>query len=382
MKICIVTLPIHTNYGGILQTYALQLTLRRMGHEATTIRKKRVKIKLPIWKAIPVWLKRSYKKFILKNKDQIIFFEKKINTEYSIINKYTDVFIKKHIRIKEVTDFQDIKENDFNCYIVGSDQVWRPQYFDSNITDAYLAFTDNWPVKRLAYAPSFGTDIWEYSKEKSDACSHLIKNFDDVSVREMSGRKLCAEHLQYNSATHVLDPTMLLSVEDYLKLIPYKEGNQTRGLLTYILDEDKDKEEIIKAITEEKNIHPFSVITKQEVLTAPIKDRIALPVEDWLQGFYDAKFVFTDSFHACIFSILFHKPFFVFGNKARGLSRFQSLLSIFELEDRLIQSEADFQELKDRQIDWNHIDEILERHKDYSMNFLSKNLRDRNVSNT
>lgn len=377
MKICIITLPVHTNYGGILQAYALQLTLKRLGHEPTTLRLRRSVVKLPKWKVIPVYIKRIYKKFILNDATQILFFEKKINNEYSIINKHTEIFIKKNISIKEIDSYAEMRESDFDCYIVGSDQVWRPQYFRNDISNAYLAFTNNWKVKRLSYAPSFGTDSWEYSDSETKLCTSLINKFDAVSVREISGIRLCSEYLKHDSAMHVLDPTLLLSVNDYLKILtnfPDYQQKEEKVLLTYILDENPEKKKIIREISKNEALTPLSVISKQEVLGAPLEDRIALPVEEWLKGFKDAEVVFTDSFHACVFSILFHKPFFVYGNKTRGLSRFSSLLSIFDLKDRFIQSEQDYQLVKNNTIDWDKVDKKLNNYRNDSINFLSQNL--------
>lgn len=65
-------------------------------------------------------------------------------------------------------------------------------------------------------------------------------------------------------------------------------------------------------------------------------DFIQPSVEKWLRAFMDARFVITDSFHACVFSILFHKPFIVMGNEYRGNTRFDSLLNMFGLTDRLV----------------------------------------------
>ena len=102
----------------------------------------------------------------------------------------------------------------------------------------------------------------------------------------------------------------------------------------------------------------FRINSKVEDKTAPIAERIQPPVEQWLRGFHDAEFVVTDSFHACVFSILFHKPFFVVGNKKRGLSRFTSLLGLFRLENRLISTAAETDSLETA-IPWNNIETTL-----------------------
>ena len=333
MKIGILTLPLHTNYGGILQAYALQTVLERMGHEVCLIEKRRVPLKLPLWKA-PL----SYGKRIIKNLTGHpfpIFYEQKINRERPIVRQNTDKFINKYIKRRIVNDYSDIKETDFDAIVVGSDQIWRPKYFH-DIEHAFLDFTEGWNIRRIAYAASFGTDEWEYTPEQTERCRELIKNFDAVSVRESSGVDLCRKCLDVD-AVHVLDPTMLLTKEDYIQLFENAKTPQSNGtLLCYILDETQVTTDLINKIAKAKNLVPFKVNSKVENKTAPLKDRVQPPVEQWLRGFFDAEFIITDSFHACIFSILFNKQFVVIGNIDRGLSRIKSLLSIFSLENQLI----------------------------------------------
>ena len=126
---------------------------------------------------------------------------------------------------------------------------------------------------------------------------------------------------------------------------------------------------------EKNGYKPVAVNAKPENINAPLDERIVPPIENWIKGFRDAKFVITDSFHACVFSILFHKPFIVYGNKARGLARFQSLLSMFDLSDRLITSADDFKGNSMNEIDWVKVDTYLEKYKNISITFLLENLR-------
>lgn len=370
MKIGILTLPLHTNYGGILQAYALQTVLERMGHEVSLIETHRKPLKLPLWKA-PL----SYGKRILKNisgHSFPIFYEQKINRETPIIRQYTDKFIYKYIKRRIVDNYTDVHENDFDAIIVGSDQIWRPKYFP-NIETAYLDFTEGWNIKRVAYAASFGTDDWEYTSKQTKECGRLLQSFDAVSVRENSGVNLCHNHFHF-LATHVLDPTMLLEPGDYIKLFEMADTPKSPGtLLTYILDETPGKTALIKKIAKDKGLVPFRVNSKVVNINAPLKERIQPPVEQWLRGFYDAEFVITDSFHACVFSILFNKPFLVIGNQERGLSRFISLLSIFELEDRLIDCNSSF-DIRTDNIQWNKVMALLSYNRKKSRNFLTNQL--------
>ncbi len=369
MKIGVLTLPLHTNYGGILQAYALQTVLERMGHEVYLIEKRRKSLKLPLWKA-PL----SYGKRIVKNLTGHpfpIFYEQKINRETQIIRQNTDKFISKYIKRKIVNDYYDIQENDFDAIVVGSDQIWRPKYFHE-IEHAYLDFTEGWNIRRIAYAPSFGTDEWEYTPKQTERCCILIKDFNAVSVRESSGVNLCREYLGIN-AIHVLDPTMLLCKNDYIKLFENAKIPQSNGtFLCYILDETQETTDLINKIAKERDLQPFRVNSKVENISAPLKERIQPPIEQWLRGFYDAELVITDSFHACVFSILFQKPFIMMGNINRGLSRFSSLICMLGLEDKLIMDNHMYKVFTD--IDWNKVLSVLITKKNSAITFLSNKL--------
>lgn len=370
MKIGILTLPLHTNYGGILQAYALQTVLGHMGHSVVILDHSPYK-HLSWWKLPLAYCKRFIKKFFL-GKDIRIVYEPWFNKMYPIISQNTQPFIDKYLNRKEVNNLCKLSANDFDAIVVGSDQIWRPLYY-SRIENAYLKFAKGWKVKRIAYAASFGTDKKEYTAKQIGECSKLIKLFDYISVREDSGVELCWDYFQVK-AEHLLDPTMLLSKDDYQKFIKQAGTSKSPGnMLVYLLDETEDKRALVNKIAREQSLLPFRVGSKVEDVAAPLEERIQPPVEQWLRGFYDAKFVMTDSFHACVFSILFGKPFVVYGNKKRGLARFESLLRQFDLEDCLVESSTDY-----KNIDMNKIQktvQTLDDLKKQSYQYIEKALR-------
>lgn len=365
MRIGIITLPLHTNYGGILQAYALQTVLERMGHNVCLIEERRRPLSLPLWKA-PL----SYGKRILKNilgHPCPIFYESKVNRETPVVRQNTDKFINRYIKRRIVDSFSDLNESDFDAIVAGSDQIWRPKYFP-HIEHAFLDFAKDWNIRRIAYAASLGTDEWEYNFKQTSECGRLLRMFDAVSVREDSGVDLCKRYFGVN-AQHVLDPTMLLAKEDYIKLFEAANTPKSNGnLLCYILDETEEKTSLIKSITAEKRLIPFNVKSISDDINSPLSDRIQPPLEQWLRGFYDAEFVITDSFHACVFSIIFNKPFIAIGNMNRGLSRFKSLLTMFGLETGIITSVTD--NVSSSCIDWNRVNKILNDKILVSINFL------------
>ena len=376
MRIGILTLPLHTNYGGILQAYALQMTLERMGHEVVVFDTPKKNSLPPLWK-LPLSLA---KRILLKSMGRIdrIFIESYNNRVYTVITKEIQPFIDEKIHRKVFTNFSKIGAREFDAIVVGSDQVWRSIYFvpmwlGFPMENAYLSFTKGWPLKRISYAASFGTDKWEYNEEQTLHSREALQMFDAVSVREENGVKLCKQYFDVD-ALHVLDPTMLLDANDYIELFKQKQTPKSKGnLLNYVLDETDEIESLIKKVASMKKMVPFAVNNPYEGdNTKPLNQRIKPSVEAWLRGFYDADFVITDSFHACVFSIIFKKQFVVVGNKDRGMSRFESLLKLFGLEDRLVDVHCDASILQ--QIDYDNVYSIYDKLKESSMIYLSGSL--------
>lgn len=374
MNIGIITLPLNVNYGGILQNYALQKILKDMGHQVTTIEEEiEFYHKLPTRKKYFAYTYRILLRYIFQRKREI-FFEKNENKRIKWAAKEIEPFTNKYITRKIYPSFQKIKETEYDAFVVGSDQIWRSSFL-RNIETEYLSFARKWNVKRVAYAVSFGVSQWEYNKKQTKNCQKLIQLFNGVSVREKDGTVLCQKYLN-QTAQHVLDPTLLLTKEDYIKIFTEDHTPKSKGnLLVYILDETPEKSEIINRMIQEKNLKPFTVNNPNALNhKVDMADRIQPCLQQWLRGFYDAEFVITDSFHACVFSIIFQKPFLAYGNAERGLSRFSSLLSLFHLEDRMILNANDFNKVQNKEINWEEVNFILKEKQKESIDFLKYHL--------
>lgn len=370
-KVAILTQSLGFNYGGIIQNYALQKVLKDLGYKAITIDRN---IENPHPK-LKIFLSR-YKKIITGylSKSKTIDF-----LHYRKISVNNRRFIRKNISISpKILTTQSLKDyfnkKKFDVVVVGSDQVWRPSY-SPNIYNFFLDFLkDKDNIKKVAYAASFGTEEWEFSDGETEICGELIQNFDGISVREDSGIILCDKYLHRQDAEHVLDPTLLLSEADYSKLIAKKKENI--GLFTYILDNSENKNEFINHCSSilELSIHRNQAkLPAENIIVEQLSDYIIPPIERWLQGFRDAEFVVTDSFHGMVFSIINSKPFLVLVNKSRGASRFESLLSKLDLEDRLIYDAEDFDfSILRKEIDYSPVSEKLNRLKEDSFHFINK----------
>ena len=366
MRIGVVTLPLHTNYGGILQAYALQRVLQDMGHDVVLLDSYP---QCPRLKPFPLqqlaYLKRLIWNMRFPRKKVAIFAEKESIARFPK-KEHIRQFYRQHVCHVPFPS-TTLNPTDFDALIVGSDQVWRPIY-SPNIFDAYLSFAKDWnQVKRIAYATSFGTDEWEYTEEQTAVCRGLVQLFDAVSVREESGVALCREHLGVE-ASWVLDPTLLVDVKHYMEHIDkVTTSNPPSMCFGYILDTSEEKEAIFQHIAKSKgyNMVAFRNVDDSDNGAAPT-------VEEWLKAFHDAEFVFTDSFHGCVFSIIFNKPFVVYGNKERGMARFHSLLAQFGLEDRLITTLDDAASIACQSIDWDRVNTRLSELRQNSQEYLLK----------
>lgn len=331
MKIGILTLPLHTNYGGILQAYALYNTLQDLGHEVSLIDGKmyevtslREKMSVARWQILK-WLgfyKKRHPQLELRDKMEVLI---------PFIQKY----------IPRQIPLQRVHSNTFDAIVVGSDQVWRGLYSDQLLY--FLDFAKDWNIKRVAYAASFGVDNWESSIDIANKCKSLLDKFVYVSTREKSGIKICNDILECK-AEWVIDPTMLLTPQLY-KNIAYMGGHDNgenkNYLLAYLLDNDKDKIQIVEELAAKHNLNIVNIgisETGQKVMS----------VEKWLRLIDNSSYVVTDSFHGTVFSILFNRPFCVLQNRDRGNSRFKSLLEFTGLTDRMCNNPTE-------NIDWQTV---------------------------
>lgn len=369
MNIAILTLNLNSNYGGLLQCYALQTVLQRMGHNVEVLSAPRYK-----WTYSFIYplscIKRFFRKIILREDVDIL------HPLHQVINKNIYDFIDQYINITICTRWNEKLAEKYDVIIVGSDQVWRPD-FTPKIEHFFLDFAESSFIKRIAYAASFGVDNPHYTETQIKRCSSLLKLFDSVSVRESSGVDICSDYFGV-SALLMPDPTFLLEKKDYFNLITKDDVLPYHGdLLVYFLDSTEEKENILKDVEQETGLLSFYINVKAENEDVPVKEKTYSRVTQWLQGFQQAKFVVTDSFHGCVFSLIFNKPFIAIGNIERGLTRFTSLLQIFGLSKRLI---SNFNEYNSRKrfllsdIDYESILSICHAQREKGLLYLEEEL--------
>lgn len=356
MKVGIVTLQLHKNYGGVLQNFALQKVLKKMGHDPITIDKipNRNNLRYYISHIKSIVLK------VLGRETNGIFYFSHFDRD-----KRFSHFVDKNIKITRPTTKYTIdifKKNHCDLMVVGSDQVWRRNFFTKeDIKNYFGAFLQDSNIPRVAYAASFGVSDWEYEKDLAKDCKILANQFIGISTREDSGIKLC-QKLGFENAVGVLDPTLLLTANDYrsvCKEIPQRNPNL---LMAYILDYSEDKRLLIEQIAVEKNLK--YIIIKSEY-------QAEISVEEWLSLFRDAEYIVTDSFHGTAFSVIFNKSFNCIVNSGRGADRFYSLLNRLGLKDRIIKAG---ESTNVNPIDWSNVNTSLDSWRVKSMTFLEESL--------
>lgn len=381
MKIGILTQPLVNNYGGLLQAWALQQTLHKMGHQAVIIDRHSTRRKDLLWpRRIAAILKTEL--YILLGREKRLVSLSENQTNY--IRKNIIPFIEgRYFGISSQLYTNNVlrqyvdKEN-FDVFVVGSDQVWRPRYSPS-IGNYFLDFLPaDSKAKRIAYAASFGVDNWEYTDKQTVAFSNLAQRFNLITVRESSGVKLVEDYLKCK-ATHVLDPTMLLNKDDYIHLVnaPTVPLHESEGkIFCYVLDQNPELQSIINQAESETGLKPYYCNAPRKAITPDdvkhIDECIFPPVEQWLKSFHDAEMIVTDSFHGTVFSIIFNKPFWVIMNKDRGESRFTSLLQLFGLSNRIIRDVSVVN--WDEPIDWRTINKLRKDLAQKSKNILFSSL--------
>ena len=376
MKVGLLTMPPISNYGGIIQAYALQTVLQRMGHDVMILNRQYGGYGDSYYQKYRTITTRKVKSFLGK-KDEFTKYREPF--EY-VIHKPQE-FVKKYLRLTRPLYLtheleKEACRNQYEAYVVGSDQIWRPKYV-TNIYNYYLDFVNDKNAKRMAYAVSFGVDTWEYNRIETDICARLAKCFNAISVREDSGLRLCDEYLGVN-AQHVLDPTFLLDKQDYINIINNDVVSPCEGnLFCYILDNSEVKMRSIERISKLLSMKPYFCRPKLEPtngnLDEHIEDCVFPSISQWLKSFVDAELVIVDSFHGAVFSIIFNKPFWVIKNKSRGEARFTSLLKQFCLSERLINEDIIPDDLL-LPIDWNRVNEIKAQLQEESLNFIIKTL--------
>jgi len=352
LKIGIVTFHWGTNYGGVLQSYALQTFLERQVTEVQVIN------------FAPVSFRDSFLRCFRARKLKTVFS----NIKNYIKEKNIDSFRKENLNLTaRYSSLDEVKANtlSFDCLITGSDQVWNPYGIQTHGLVYFLPFGGN-KTRKLSYAASFG--CVNYPKDVMKKIKPLITKFTAISVREKSGLDILYKE-GFNDLKLMPDPTFLLDKVDYINLMgPNKSSKRKYGFFYTLQPNQQTMDTIYKGVS--KKIKTISTLNIQSS---------TMGIEEWIRTIYNSEFVVTNSFHGVIFSLLLNKNFIVVpieGALVGMNDRIYTLLDRFDLRDRLVESYDEigvFQEIN-RPINWECIQEVQKELQEEASCFFNDNL--------
>ena len=309
MKIGVITFHAAENFGSALQAFALCTILKRLGNEPELIDYRYTNDQ----KQYNCFRTHLYKKRPKAILGDILYFPFNFKRKCGFRNFRHNFFKETKIRYYDDDNLNDLNYQ-FDCFVCGSDQIWNINCLGSIVEPYFLGFASE-DKKKIAYAPSMPSDI---SIEFYDDIKHLIDSLDYISVRESKTKELLKNKLGIDrKISVVLDPTLLLSAGDYVKIFDLKKTNG-EYLFLYILGHDSQNTLIVDEAIRVANKHRLKI---KYVYIRRIKKLIeaeyCLGIDPlgFLKLIYNARFVVTNSFHATVFSLLFGQIFLTFGRK-------------------------------------------------------------------
>lgn len=373
MKICLVTINDNINVGTFLQIYASSRTLRQLGNEVEVEVVDYIRPRSRLIRRIVNALKTSSRALPIR-----LLLVPYVLLEQKYASRVLNDFLRKHVKLtpRRFHSFEALQRHppSADIYVTGSDQVWNSCYNEGIDRTFYLDFAPD-GATRIAYAASFG--LVELPEDQLEATRRLISKYSAISVREESALSIL-EKLGWFGAEHVLDPTLMLNREDWMKLAnPRPRGE--RYLLIYCVEGERRKAvfENARIIARHLGLKIYQVSCGG--IRSGIKgcDKIfyfASPGE-FLSLFLNAEFVVTSSFHGTAFSINLNKPFLSV-MPPRYTARAASLLKILGLEDRMVMKTCDLQKMMEP-IDYDRINRQLATERAKTWSFLATALGDR-----
>ena len=366
MKIGIITFHNALNAGAVLQAYALQTFLTQMGHQVEFIN----------YAPTRKYTLRDYiakSPFVMLNKWRNIYNGEKY-TKYGNFNKVLKLSAIRYLSYEELKG----SNLDYDIYIAGSDQIWN---FYTSLSPVYmLDFVPN-GKKKIAYAASMGQccikrSLYEDFRNK-------LMSFDAISLREQNGVDFVNTLLKGEKiAYQTLDPTLLIDAKYYDKIIDKEDVGDRHYICTYILAElDKENAEIIRSI---KSYLKLDIINLRNpdtcIWLSHVHNKIVTPYR-WLYFIKHSDFVICSSFHAVVFSLIFHKPFIALvppkDKDKGGNMRINTLLNNTGLLNHIVEhfDLKQIQNILNNIVNWDDVDDRIQRMRKSSIDFLANNLK-------
>lgn len=379
MKIGILNCQHIDNFGAVLVAYALQQTIGKLGYQAEVIN---YNPQIKTEKIVP---NKTLKYYLNRIKDDglVEILERKIQQrknkspvqlKYLDHNKY-EMWRKKYIVYGSEEYHETSYIEGYNLLIEGSDVVWKPQRLLGAEGDMFLLRNVQNDTMRATYAASIGTNDIKSLASIKDVMEHYVSQYDAISVREESS-KAFVEECTKKSVDVCIDPTMLLTREDYENLTHTADTSEYIFMYTMGINEEAIK--FVNLMSEKLQcgvIHPNVYYVNQKIKNTIVTYEDADP-SDFLSYVKHAKMVVTNSFHGTVFSLIFHTPFYTFGRGNINI-RMQDLLQKFGIEDHFLES-ASRKDICNDTIDFDKTDFIMECERRKGIDYLKRIVNEAN----
>lgn len=358
MKIKTITCHDVYNVGASLQAYALQQYLMNLGHDVEIIDYK------------PDYLSKHYNIRAVNNPRfdrpiiRTVYLAMKLPGRLKALKserkKNFDQFRREKLKLtsKRYHSNEELIAElpDADLFICGSDQIWNPLFQNGKDAAFFLNFVPE-NKKKVSYAASFAVET--ISESDKIRMQQWLRKFDAISVREKSGLFIL-ESMGLKGKC-VCDPVLLLNREKWDSII--QSFDSEKYLFMYDFDSSAFVMEVVQRIAKERNLKIYSFFE------SPIADKVLknLGPQEFLGVIKNADVVLSNSFHATVFSVIYHKEFYVIERDEAINTRMKDFLTLLGLEERLISKEI--LKILNREVNWKNVDEqlilVIEESKEY-----------------
>lgn len=381
----LVTCYFHHNYGSMLQAYATELIMQQLGLPFQTIACKAPinymqenKILYIIKKLlIADWKMRLGKMKIERAKKENPMFAKNWEIRNKAFSQFAETFFHVSPYCKNREELTKMAEN-YSAFLVGSDQLWRTD----SVEHGY--YTLEWVpdhIRKIAYSTSIGVkEVPWFQVEKN---KRFMNRFDHIALREQSACDLVYK-LTGRKVPVVLDPTLLFTGDQWLGIQQQEPLTNGKYIFCYLLGDNPLQREFIKRVKEKTGYKIVALQQLDEYIPSDEEFADEAPYvgpREFLNYIRNAEYVFTDSFHCSVFSILYKKNFFTFSRFAEGAkqstnTRIDNLLYITGLEDRRMTNDKTIEGVVNFKRNFDGVDEKLNALRKSSMDYLYNAFKD------
>ena len=371
------------NYGMLLQAFATQKMIEKMGYETEIIDYKRVgykHIRMTPW--LPVYFVTELIKQKKKKKENFTLDEihqKNLDERKRVSNIFIENNLLNRVKCNGIIELEKYTRETFNGVLVGSDQIWPPDAAFGNFTT--LRFVPD-SMNKISYATSLGVSNYPFYCKSSAA--QYWKRINHISVREEQGKKIINDICDVPVQV-VLDPTYLFTEKEWKELIPEELLINEKYILCYFLGATQEHKKLARAYADKRGLKLVTILSTESV--SPIDTSFADEViigygpEKFINLIRGAECVMTDSFHGVAFSVINNKQFYVFyrtkvGSKNSRNSRIDNILNTWSLQERLVLNNADISDFNLKPIDYARVNQIIKKEREKSLKYLRDALKD------